>query len=115
VGLDEYPNSPLETVIFEMIREFELPIPSLQVPIEDENGFIARPDFVYERERLIVEGHSKLWHTGVEIEASDRRKHSRLSALGYRVEYITWPDATIYREAVANRLLITLRERANTC
>jgi hypothetical protein len=110
----EYPNSPLETVIFEMMKEHEVPIPSLQVPIYDDFGMVGRPDFVYEDERVVVEGHSKLWHTGTEAEERDSEKHSRLIRLGYEILYITWADATTYKALTAEKLLATLRGRAKS-
>ena len=65
IGLPEPPNSGLETVIFEMIRASSLAMPNLQHVVRDPAGqFIARPDFVYPAEKLIIQGHSKQWHWG---------------------------------------------------
>jgi hypothetical protein len=97
VGLGETPNTPLETVIFEMIAGSLLPLPEAQVPVFDENGVVvARPDFLYRRERLIIEGHSKMWHWGMQAESRDLERHNKLCALGYRTLYLTWADATTY-------------------
>jgi hypothetical protein len=105
LDLGEAPNTPLETVIFEMIANSTLPLPDPQVPIYDENGtFLARPDFLYRREKLILEGHSRMWHWGKEAESRDLERHNRLCALGYRVLYLTWADATRY----STRSLVTI-------
>ncbi len=98
VDLGEAPNSPLETVIFEMIAGSTLHLPDRQAPIRDKNGiFVARPDFLYRREKLIIEGHSRMWHWGREAESRDLERHNSLCALGYRILYLTWADATRYR------------------
>lgn len=102
--LTEYPNSPLETVIFEMIEREGLPTPLLQYSLFDEEGFIARPDFVYPQAKLVIEGHSKLWHTGTAVEDKDRKKHDRLRRLGLTVLYIGWADATRYQQQTVERI-----------
>jgi hypothetical protein len=97
VGLEEAPTSPLETVIFQMITGSTLPPPDPQVPIHDENGvFVARPDFLYRKEKLIIEGHSRQWHWGKEAESRDLERHNKLCGLGYRILYLTWADVTKY-------------------
>jgi G:T-mismatch repair DNA endonuclease (very short patch repair protein) len=99
LGLNTAPNSPLETVIHEMLFDSSLPTPMLQHVIRDERGaFVARPDFVYPTERLVIEGHSKLWHWGQLAESEDLEKHNSLSRLGFRILYVTWQDATTHRD-----------------
>jgi hypothetical protein len=99
LGLSEFPNSGLETVIFELLSASDLCLPELQRPIYDEAGdFVARPDFVWPEERFVVEGHSKLWHEGLVARRTDQKKHDRLVSLGYRILYVTWADATRYGE-----------------
>lgn len=92
-GMNRFPNTGLETVVFEVLADPELPRPELQLRIIDGQLIVARPDFLYPRYKLIVEGHSKLWHTGWELEERDRIRHDRLVALGYRIIYVGWPDA----------------------
>jgi very-short-patch-repair endonuclease len=110
IGLVEPPNSGLETVIFEMIKASTLALPSLQVVIRDAEGrFVAGPDFVYPSERLIVQGHSKQWHWGAAAESKDLEQHNALCALGYRVLYLTWSDATRH----ADRTVMTIGRMLN--
>ena len=94
-----YPNSPLETVIFDLIRMSRLPLPSLQLEIRDGERLIARPDFVYPEWQVAIEGHSRLWHSGPEQATHDLMRHERVVGLGYDVLYVTWADATTYGEA----------------
>lgn len=95
-GLREYPNSPLETVTFNLLAGSGLPMPELQVPIYDRQGFIARPDFVWRDKRVALEAHSFLWHENEMVKASDLEKRDRLIEAGYRVLYVTWVDVTTY-------------------
>lgn len=93
-SVDRYPESPLETVIFDRLVSSGLPMPQLQYVITDPAGrFAARPDFVWPEQKLVVEGHSRLWHTGMELEAADRDRHVKLRQLSYRIVYVTWADA----------------------
>lgn len=102
LGMTSFPNSPLETVIFELICGHDLPRPEPQLEIFGRAGdLVARPDFVYEKERIVIEGHSRLWHENEATAARDLEKHRRLTGMGYRVLYVTWPDATTRAEATA--------------
>lgn len=92
--LREYPNSPLETVVFDLLVGAGVKLPDLQLVIRDQRGFVARPDFVWPEKKVVVEAHSRLWHENEETKASDGDKHERLVALGYQVLYVTWVDAT---------------------
>lgn len=100
LNLEEYPNSPLETVIFGLLASSGLPMPKMQQPIfDDQSDFVARPDFLWPDHKLIVEGHSKLWHEGLMATVSDRKRHERLARLGHRILYVTWADATRFGSA----------------
>ncbi len=107
----EFPNSPLETVIFEMLVAAELHRPVLQLSIYDRAGFVARPDFVWPEQRLVVEGHSKLWHESVAVQKKDRQKCERLASLGYRTLYVTWADATTFRTRTIQAIERALRQQ----
>jgi hypothetical protein len=110
--LTAIPNSPLETVILDLISGSNLPTPHLQAPIYDEAGrFIARPDFVFPDQKVVVEGHSKMWHLGPEAQTRDARRHERLVALGYEIVYLTWADAIDYSESAIRTIETTLLGR----
>lgn len=110
--MSEFPNTPLETVGFEMIAGSALPTPQCQVPIHDERGpCVACPDFLYPQEKIIIEGHSRLWHTGFELERRDRPRVKRLASLGYRTIYVTWADATSSSSPTLMTIERALRER----
>lgn len=109
----KFPNSPLETLIFEMLAQSHLEMPDLQHEIYDADGFVGRPDFVYVKEKVIIEGHSKLHHTGHYIEKKDLAKHRRFVALGYRPLYVTWADTTVYRAATLAKIDGLLADEAD--
>ena len=97
--LREYPNSPLETVVFDLLAGAGLKMPDLQVVIRDRAGFVARPDFVWRQEQVVLEAHGFLWHQNEHTKASDAQKRDRLVDLGYKVLYVTWVDATTFAAA----------------
>ena len=111
-GLTAIPNSPLETVVLDLISRSNLPTPHLQAPIHDEaDRFVARPDFVFPDQRVIVEGHSKMWHLGPEAKRRDARRHEGLVALGYEIIYLTWADVIDYPESAIHTIETTLLGR----
>ena len=94
-GLDVVPTTPLETIIFEMLVRHDLQLPKAQVDVCDETGrFVARPDFLYPKEKIVIEGHSRRWHSGFEAVKKDEERFRDLSANGYRIVCVTWADAT---------------------
>lgn len=110
--LREFPNSPLETVVFEMLVDAELPVPQLQHEIFDTDGrFVARPDFVYPTEKLVLEAHSKLWHEGPALGHRDEIRHRRLVELGYTIMYVTWADATRFAQGTTEKIRSSLAVR----
>jgi very-short-patch-repair endonuclease len=52
-------------------------------------GQSVRVDFLYERERLVVEVDGERWHQDVQ---RDRERDNLLVAAGYRVPRFTWPQ-----------------------
>ncbi len=95
-----------------MLDASPLDIPCLQYAITDAaGGFVARPDFVYVREKLAIEAHSKLWHEGAEATRSDRTRDDKMRREGFDVMYVTWGDATQYADRTLARIATRLDER----
>lgn len=69
-----------------------------------------RVDFLYERERLVVEVDSYRHHAGRRPFDADRRRTSELMARGYVVFPITWTDLTTRPAETMHRLRQALRE-----
>lgn len=107
----ETPHSVLETLIFELISRSSLPMAEPQYVITDPSGsFVARPDFVFPEFRLVIEGHSRKWHLGDEAAFRDANRHNDLTALGYRVLYVTWADVVDRPAATLMRIERALKE-----
>lgn len=113
LDLTAVPNSALETVMFEeLFAPGFVPMPELQYEIFDASGgFVARPDFVYPDEKIVIEGHSSLWHGGKEARTHDLERHDDLVANDYRVLYVTWPDVTQYLQQTVARIRQLRAER----
>lgn len=109
--VDRVPTTALETVILDALLDEGLPPPRVQPEIYDDHGaFVARPDFLYPEARLVIEGHSKLWHTGVTAQERDISRHQNLERSSYRVLYATWSDATRYRKQFVERVRFMLEQ-----
>lgn len=109
IGLTEIPNSPLESYLFEFFFRHALPIPQPQVEIFDKmGGFIARPDFVYVNEKVVIEAHSRVWHSDPVRRKEDIARHVRLTREGYRVLYVTWYDLQMLSGATSQKILSLL-------
>ena len=114
LDLKEPPNSPLETVIWELLFGSGLPLPVPQFEIRDRQGvFVARVDFAYPQQRLVIEGHSKTWHWGMQAHSDDARRHNAIANEGFQIVYVTWSDATERADSTV-RLLENLLNYAST-
>ena len=52
------------------------------------------------------------WHWGVAAESKDLEQHNALCALGFRVLYVTWSDATRYPERTVGTIRRMLSSEA---
>jgi very-short-patch-repair endonuclease len=67
-----------------------LPLPQRQIPIYDPFGvFVARPDFLYPKRKVVIQGHSFKHHGGRLDHDFDALQHNKLTALGYRILEVT--------------------------
>lgn len=109
------PDTPLETIVQEVLDDPILPAPLVQHSIFDENGeFVARPDFLYLPERVIVEAQSYRWHGSKQAWATDMDRISKLTSMGYRIIFVTYYDATYRRTEIVSRVWRTLKEARRT-
>lgn len=81
-------------------------IDKAQLPSPETNTKVGRDevDFVWRAQRLVVEVDGFAFHSSRASFEEDRRRDSRLVALGYRVVRITWRQLTGEPEAVLVRL-----------
>jgi very-short-patch-repair endonuclease len=59
--------------------------PELQAVVHDGRGFVARVDFLFRDERLVVEADGFAFHSGRAAYRDDRRRGNALLRAGYRV------------------------------
>lgn len=96
-------RSDFETLVLPDLVEMELPRPGCNVWIHiDGERFLV--DFLWERERVIVETDGRETHETPTAFQDDRRRDQFLAAAGYRVLRVTWHQLHGEREAVLGRV-----------
>ena len=90
-----------------LVRQAGLRVPRVNAPLL---GFEV--DFLWERERLVVETDGYQFHGQRRSFESDRRRDQILLAAGYRVMRITWRQLRDEPLAVIARLAMALAARA---
>jgi hypothetical protein len=86
VGVTE---SPLETATLKLIRDAGLPIPMLQYAVRDGDRFVARLDFAYPKERVVIEADGFRYHDDRRGFDKERARGNDLEAMGWRVLRVT--------------------------
>lgn len=94
VGLPNVPNSPAETVLFDLLSTSSLPRPQLQYEVDLPGGTVARPDFAWPDRRFAVEMDGFEFHWGRDAFERDRERLNKLMLVGWRVLFATWREAT---------------------
>jgi len=96
-------RSDFETLVLPDLLEMELPRPGCNVWLHlDGERFLV--DFLWDRERVIVETDGRETHETPTAFQSDRRRDQFLAAAGYRVLRVTWDQIHGEREAVLRRV-----------
>ncbi|MDT7538366.1 MAG: hypothetical protein QOI82_1951 [Actinomycetota bacterium] len=92
IALDPLSGSVLETLLRLTFRDAGLS-PVSQHEIRDSDGvFVARVDFCWPDQRLIVEADGFAFHADRAAYRSDRARMNALERLGWRVLRFTWED-----------------------
>jgi very-short-patch-repair endonuclease len=80
----------------------------LREPLTNTNCAGHEVDFLWRRERLVVEVDGHTYHSSRRRFESDRRRDAALVALGMRVMRVTWNQIVNESEAVAARVALAL-------
>ena len=104
-------HSILEVEFVQLTRDFYLPQPESQFPIELRPGLTIHIDFAYPNEKLAIEIDSVRWHSGIRAIRRDNERQNLLVALGWRVLRFEWNDVLFRPEWVAAQIEAALRER----
>lgn len=100
-------ESELESMLWQVIRRGGLPEPERQFNIYDDQGFVARVDFAYPAQRLVVEAIGLSWHSGDRVLA-DVERRNRLLLAGWRVLEFPWRDVVRRPRVVVSRIRAAL-------
>lgn len=94
-----------------VMRLCGLPAPREQVEIYDAEGvLVARVDFLFEEERVVVEFDGRLKYSDPADLWAEKQREDRLRALGYEVVRLTWDD--LARPEVVGRKIRAALDRA---
>lgn len=113
----DFASSLSESVFESRSRVFfklhRIPQPRQQVEFGDENGTIARGDFVWDEPKVIGEADGYGKTAGLTTDAArkaqwkrDKERDLYLTSLGYRVVHWTWDDLNRPEELAAKLRLI---------
>ena len=92
--VDSGGESILERRFLRLVREAGLPRPSTQRRIRRADRHVARVDFLYERQRMVIEVSGRLGHSTPSDRAKDAQRRNELQDLGFVVYEYTWGDVT---------------------
>jgi very-short-patch-repair endonuclease len=102
-------KSPLEARVLPLVLRRGLTTPLLNTPVEIANGRIE-VDFLWPRQRFVVEADSRDFHaTDVAFER-DRWRDRELTRVGYSTLRVTHHQAELEAEAVADTIAFRLEE-----
>ena len=88
-------ESPGESRLRVLLANEGLPPPTLQATLVAADGeFVARVDFLFEHERVVVEfdGQTKYGDGAVETVVAEKWREDRIRELGYIVVRVSWAD-----------------------
>jgi very-short-patch-repair endonuclease len=109
---DPRSESALETLLRLVLSRAGL-YPDAQAVISDGTGFVARVDFLFRAERLVVEADGYAFHGGRAAYRHDRRRCNALLRAGYRVARFSWEDVRDTPSVVVD-LVVDLLGRQGT-
>jgi len=85
-------ESRLEAAFLTSIRSSRLPRPTPQFVVQSHGHFIARVDFAWPEQRLLVELDGAAFHASNRDWSHDLQRQNTLTALGYTILRFTWWD-----------------------
>jgi very-short-patch-repair endonuclease len=103
-----FTRSAAERRLLALLRDASLPSPITNARVGSHEV-----DFLWPRERLIVEVDGFQWHSDRTAFERDRVRDAELQALGYRVIRVTWRMLQHEPRAVVARIAATLRRAAD--
>jgi very-short-patch-repair endonuclease/predicted transcriptional regulator of viral defense system len=105
-------RSELEERFLALVRAAALPSPAVNAWITLGDGISYQADFIWQRERLIVETDGRDVHTTRKAFEHDRERDQRLTLAGFTVVRFTWRQITREPRRVVNALRALLARLA---
>ena len=102
-------DSALEARVFQLLRKAGLPRPERQFMVATDEEFIARVDFAYPKQRLIIEADGYRYHQDRQTWAHDRDRLNKLAADGWRVMHARWKDVAVGQDDFIKRVQSALQ------
>lgn len=97
------PQSVIETLMFRLLRKERLPLPEPQHVVV-HGDFEAHLDFAYPERLVGIEVQSRKWHLGANRWERDLARHNRLTALGWRILYVSYFQMKHHPKRVAEQV-----------
>lgn len=107
--VDSGGHTMLERRFLELVRRAGLDRPRTQVVHRKNGRHVARVDFLFEAQGVVIEVSGRLGHSTPTERARDAQRRNELQDLGRRVYEYTWEDVTERPAFVTRSLLQRLR------
>ena len=108
----EVTESWLERETLRVLRSGGLPLPECQVRVNLRGAFVARVDFMYVDQKLIVEVSGYRWHRTAAQMADDLRRRRELTLTGHQVLEYSYDDVVGSPEVLVAQVAQALGLRA---
>lgn len=105
-------ESVLESLLRVLLARHGLCPPRPQFEIRRGGVFVARVDFCWPRQRLVVEADGRRWHDPQDARDRDRRRSNELQVLGWAVLRFTWAEVLHQPDYVVAAVRAALTHRA---
>lgn len=90
------------------LRSVRLPIGRPQHVFEENGKLVARVDFVYPEQRVVVEVDGSRWHAGRQALRRDAERDNYLNVRGWTVLRFTWFDLIERPDYVVEQIRLAL-------
>ena len=107
-------DSPLESDIAGLLREFGLPSPVKRYRVIEHDRFIAEVDLAWPEQKLAVQAHGSSYHRQLRTWENDQRVENELQLQGWFVAKMTRRMLDEDREQCAALVARILRERSRS-
>ena len=102
------PTTVLETKLVRVLRTARLPVAQTQHRFHENGHFVARVDFAYPEQRVIIEVDGARWHSGRQARIKDAQRDNYFNLKGWTVLRFTWEDLERRPEHVARQVALAL-------